>query len=250
MCAHVDLSRAFVDHPVCGSLACISGVCVCTCGSLTCICGLCARVWILDRPVDPLRIVVDCVCECGSLTCICGRIWYCFHSILVLARLDYCTALLADLSACIKPFQLIQHVALKVVLNELKRVHVTHLITLLWFLVATYITSQRGIHFHRPLLWPFVAVAINCLPAHFPEMTKNAYFFMNTWPIKGIDHPKMKMTPWFTHPQAIVNAYDFLLSEKKHNQSYINKYPGSSRLYNGSEWLPWLWSSKKCIHPS
>ncbi len=66
--------RALWIIPVCESLACISGVCVCTCGSLTCICGVCARVWILDRPVDPLRIVVDCVCECGSLVCICGRI--------------------------------------------------------------------------------------------------------------------------------------------------------------------------------
>ncbi len=47
---------------------------------------------------------------------------------------------------------------------------------------------------------------------------------MNTWPIKGIDHPKMKMTPWFTHSQAIEYVYEFLLSDK-HNQSYINKHP-------------------------
>ncbi len=30
------------------------------------------------------------------------------------------------------------------------------------------------------------------------------------------------MTPWFTHPQAIVGVQDFLLSDK-YNQSYIKK---------------------------
>ncbi len=64
---------------------------------------------------------------------------------LVLSRLGYCTALLADLPACTtKPLQLIQHVALRVILNELKRVHATHLITLHWLPVAAHITSQRG----------------------------------------------------------------------------------------------------------
>ncbi len=37
---------------------------------------------------------------------------------------------------------------------------------------------------------------------------------------KGIVHPKMKITVWFTHPQAILGVYDFLLSDK-YNQSYI-----------------------------
>ncbi len=32
--------------------------------------------------------------------------------------------------------------------------------------------------------------------------------------IKGIVHPKMKITPWFTHPQAILGEYDFLLSDE------------------------------------
>ncbi len=44
----------------------------------------------------------------------------------------------------------------------------------------------------------------------------------------------MKITPWLTHPQAI-GVYDFLLSDK-YNQSYINKCPSSSEVYNGSEW--------------
>ena len=44
----------------------------------------------------------------------------------------------------------------------------------------------------------------------------------------------MKITPSFTHPQAILGVYDFLLSDE-HNRSYINKYPDASELYNGSE---------------
>jgi len=44
----------------------------------------------------------------------------------------------------------------------------------------------------------------------------------------------MKITPSFTHPQAILGVYEFLLSDE-HNRSYINKYPYASKLYNGSE---------------
>ncbi len=32
--------------------------------------------------------------------------------------------------------------------------------------------------------------------------------------LKGIVHPEMKITPWFTHPQAILGVYDFRLSDK------------------------------------
>jgi len=39
----------------------------------------------------------------------------------------------------------------------------------------------------------------------------------------------------FTHPQAILGVYDILLSDE-YNLSYIKKCPGSSKLYNGSEW--------------
>ncbi len=47
---------------------------------------------------------------------------------LVLARLDYCNALLAGLPACtIKPLQLIQNAAARVVFNEPKKAHVTPL---------------------------------------------------------------------------------------------------------------------------
>jgi len=45
------------------------------------------------------------------------------------------------------------------------------------------------------------------------------YFLINF-----LVHFKMKITPWFTHPQAILGVYDFLLSDE-YNQSYINNHP-------------------------
>ncbi len=36
----------------------------------------------------------------------------------------------------------------------------------------------------------------------------------------------MKITPWFTHPQAILDVYEFFISDK-YNRSYIKNYNGS-----------------------
>jgi len=52
--------------------------------------------------------------------------------------------------------------------------------------------------------------------------------------IKRLVHFQMKISPSFTHPQAILGVYDFVLSDE-HNQRNINKYPDASELYNGSE---------------
>ncbi len=38
--------------------------------------------------------------------------------------------------------------------------------------------------------------------------------------VKGLVHPKMKISPCFTHPQGILGVYDFLLSDES-NRSYI-----------------------------
>jgi len=52
--------------------------------------------------------------------------------------------------------------------------------------------------------------------------------------IKGLVHFKMKISPSFTHPQAILGVYDFVPSDE-HSLRNINKYPDSSELYNSSE---------------
>ncbi len=78
---------------------------------------------------------------------------------LVISRLDYCNALLAGLpSNTIKPLQMIQNAAARLVFNEPKRAHVTPLfISLHWLLVAARIQFKfenflkrklkPGIHF-------------------------------------------------------------------------------------------------------
>ncbi len=54
----------------------------------------------------------------------------------------------------------------------------------------------------------------------------------------------MKISPPFTHPQAILVIYDFLLSEES-NRSYIKKHPCFFKFYNGSEWVIFVNSPKE-----
>ncbi len=63
---------------------------------------------------------------------------------LVISRLDYCNALLAGLpSNTIKPLQMIQNAAARLVFNEPKRAHVTPLfVSLHWLPVAVRITFK------------------------------------------------------------------------------------------------------------
>ncbi|XP_067235936.1 uncharacterized protein [Chanodichthys erythropterus] len=70
---------------------------------------------------------------------------------LVISRLDYCNALLAGLPACtVKPLQLIQNAAARLVFNEPKRAHVTPLfISLHWLPVAARIQFKALMFAYR-----------------------------------------------------------------------------------------------------
>ncbi len=57
---------------------------------------------------------------------------------------------------------------------------------------------------------------INIIWSHSVELEK----YNNNNNNKGIVLWKMKITPWFIHPQAILCAYDFLLSDE-YSRSYI-----------------------------
>ncbi len=67
--------------------------------------------------------------------------------------------------------------------------------------------------------------------------------------LKGIVHPKMKISQRFTHPQGILCVSDIPLSDK-HMLSYIPHCLVCSNLYNCSELCPCFWIRKKSIRPS
>ncbi len=70
---------------------------------------------------------------------------------LVLSRLDYCNALLAGLPASsMKPLQLIQNAAARLIFNEPKRMHVTPLfINLHWLPIAAHIKFKALIFAYK-----------------------------------------------------------------------------------------------------
>ncbi len=74
-----------------------------------------------------------------------------FVQALVLSRLDYCNALLAGLPASsIKPLQLIQNAAARLIFNEPKRTHVTPLfINLHWLPIAARIKFKALMFAYR-----------------------------------------------------------------------------------------------------
>ncbi len=74
---------------------------------------------------------------------------------LVLSRLDYCNALLADLPASsIKPLQLIQNAAARFIFNEPKRMHITPLfIYLHWLPIAARIKFKALMFAYKPHHW-------------------------------------------------------------------------------------------------
>ena len=69
------------------------------------------------------------------------------------SRLDYCNALLTGLPACVvKPLQMIQNAAARLVFNQPKRAHVTPLLTELhWLPVAARIKFKSLMMAHKVL---------------------------------------------------------------------------------------------------
>jgi len=81
------------------------------------------------------------------------------------------------------------------------------------------------------LAFIFYLLLSNAIVASIVFSVSSPYSFTT---FKGLIHFQMKISPSFTHPQAILSVYDFLLSDE-HNLRYFNKYPDASKLYNGSE---------------
>ncbi len=68
-------------------------------------------------------------------------------------------------------------------------------------------------------------------------ITNNVYTDLKTLSInalsqvKGLVHPKIKISLCFTHPQCILGVYDFLLLDE-FNRSYIKNGLGPSKCYH------------------
>ncbi|KAI2646130.1 hypothetical protein H4Q32_024583 [Labeo rohita] len=92
---------------------------------------------------------------------------------LVISRLDYCNALLAGLPSCtIKPLQMIQNAAARLVFNEPKRVHVTPLfITLHWLPIAARIKFKTLMLAYRTATGSAPAYLHSLLPIYTPSRT-------------------------------------------------------------------------------
>ncbi|KAI2650186.1 hypothetical protein H4Q32_000118 [Labeo rohita] len=91
----------------------------------------------------------------------------------VISRLDYCNALLAGLPSCtIKPLQMIQNAAARLVFNEPKRAHVTPLfITLHWLPIAARIKFKTLMLAYRTATGSAPAYLHSLLPIYTPCRT-------------------------------------------------------------------------------
>ncbi len=62
--------------------------------------------------------------------------------------------------------------------------------------------------------------------------------------VKGIVHPKMKMWCLSAFLKGIQNVGDFV-SSVEHKQRFLTQTVAVCQSYNGSQWDPRLWESKK-----
>ncbi|KAI2665844.1 hypothetical protein H4Q32_022950 [Labeo rohita] len=92
---------------------------------------------------------------------------------LVISRLDYCNALLTGLPSCtIKPLQMIQNAAARLVFNKPKRAHVTPLyISLHWLPIAARIKFNTLMLAYRTATGSAPAYLHSLLPIYTPSRT-------------------------------------------------------------------------------
>ncbi len=122
---------------------------------------------------------------------------------LVISRLDYCNALLAGLpSNSIKPLQMIQNVAARLVFNEPKRAHVTPLfISLHWLPVAALIKfktlmlayrtaiGSAPAYFHS-LIWIYIpSRSLRSASERCLKITLQNILFHRSWLVEWSSHP-------------------------------------------------------------
>ncbi len=99
--------------------------------------------------------------------------------------------------------------------------------------IGNSVTEEEEERCHPPLTEPPQVRKIYCSDKR------------STLNIKGLVHPKMKISLCFTHLRGILGVYDFLLSDES-NRSYIKNCPGSSKRYHCSRWV-FLFNSPKDV---
>ncbi len=111
---------------------------------------------------------------------------------LVISRLDYCNALLAGLPSCtIKPLQMIQNAAARLVFSEPKRAHVTPLfISLHWLPVAARIKFKTLMLAYK--------TTTGSAPTYFYSLLR-IYIPPEVWDLRVSD------ASWYHHREAQIH---------------------------------------------
>ncbi len=190
---------------------------------------------------------------------------------LVISRLDYCNALLAGLpSNTIKPLQMIQNAAARLVFNEPKRAHVTPLfVSLHWLPVAARIqfktlmlanrttTGSAPSYFHS-LLWIYIpsrslrsaSERRLVVPSQRFKITLQNILFHRSWPVEWSSH--LHPECWIpvnlqatTENSSLSTLLDYLKKKKKKCLSLFSK--SSSFSLSLSPSLASLYLFEQCL---
>ncbi len=157
---------------------------------------------------------------------------------LVISRLDYCNALLAGLPSCtIKPLQMIQNAAARLVFSEPKSAHVTPLfISLHWLPVAARIKFKTLMFAYRTATGP--APTASTSPQEVwdlwgcdassqrgkKSLSRTFSFTVPGWwielpaPIRNAEYLIIVKR----HLKSLPSSLDFILKKKKTSLSFLN----------------------------